>query len=39
VPFLDVERREDMFDVRYGIMRLASLFAIYYGISEFFKEP
>ena len=39
MPFLEVERREDMFDVRYGIMRLASLFAIYYGLTEFLKEP
>lgn len=37
-PLLEVERREDMFDVRYGIMRLASLCAIYYGVTEFFKE-
>jgi len=36
---LEVEKREDMFDLRMLILRLASVFAIFYGVSEFMKEP
>lgn len=28
-----------MFDFRMTLLRIASLFAIYYGVSEFMKEP
>jgi hypothetical protein len=38
-PVLDVERREDMFDLRMLLVRIASAYAIFYGISEFLKEP
>lgn len=38
-PLLDVEKREDMFDIRMLLLRIASLGAIYYGASEFMKEP
>lgn len=36
---LDVERREDMFDFRMLLVRVASASAIFYGCSEFLKEP
>jgi hypothetical protein len=38
-PVLDVERREDMFDFRMLLVRIASACAIFYGVSEFLKEP
>ena len=38
-PVLDVERREDMFDLRMLLVRIASAYAIFYGVSEFLKEP
>lgn len=38
-PVLDVERREDMFDIRMGLLRIASAAAIFYAASEFLKEP
>lgn len=38
-PLLDVSKREDIFDVRMTLLRLASGFAIYYGTTEFLKEP
>jgi len=38
-PILDVERREDMFDIRMLLVRIASAYAIFYGCSEFMKEP
>ena len=36
---LDVEKREDMFDLRMFVLRIASAGAIFYGASEFLKEP
>ena len=39
IPLLEVERRDDMFDIRYAILRIASVTAIFWGGSEFFKEP
>ena len=39
MPFLEVKKRDDMFDLRFAILRLASVFAIFYGVSELFKEP
>ena len=36
---LDVDKREDMFDVRMFVLRIASAGAIFYGASEFLKEP
>jgi len=38
-PFLEVEKRQDMFDIRMLLVRIASAFAIFYGVSEFMKEP
>lgn len=38
-PMLDVEKREDMFDFRMFVLRIASAVAIFYGASEFLKEP
>ena len=38
-PMLDVDKREDMFDVRMFVLRIASAGAIFYGASEFLKEP
>lgn len=38
-PMLDVEKREDMFDLRMFVLRIASAGAIFYGASEFLKEP
>ena len=38
-PLLEVEKRDDMFDIRYAILRIASITAIFWGGSEFFKEP
>jgi len=38
-PALEVEKREDMFDVRMIVLRIASLFAICYGANEFLKDP
>ena len=34
-----MNKREDMFDFRMLLLRLASAFAIYYGATEFLKEP
>ena len=39
LPVLSVEKREDMFDVRMLILRIASVSAIFYGASEFLKDP
>ena len=39
MPVLSVEKREDMFDFRILILRLASAAAIYYGANEFFRDP
>lgn len=36
---LDVEKRQDMFDFRMLLVRLASIYAIFFGASEFLKEP
>jgi hypothetical protein len=36
---LEVEKREDMFDIRFGILRLASVIAIFMLGSEFMHEP
>jgi len=36
---LDVEKREDMFDFRMLVLRIASVFAIFYASTEFLKEP
>lgn len=38
-PFLEVDKREDMFDIRMIILRIASASAIVYGAAEFMKEP
>jgi len=38
-PLLDCSKREDMLDFRMLLLRLASGFAIYYGATEFLKEP
>jgi hypothetical protein len=39
VPFLEYGKREDMFDVRYAILRVASVVGIFYMGAEFMKEP
>jgi len=39
IPFLDVEKREDMFDFRMIILRIASAAALVYGGAEFLKDP
>jgi len=39
IPFLEVEKREDMFDFRYAILRLASAVGVFYLGAEFLKEP
>jgi hypothetical protein len=36
---LEVEKREDMLDFRMLLVRLASIYAIYFGATEFLKEP
>ena len=36
---LDVEKRQDMFDFRMLLVRLASIYAIFFGASEFLKQP
>jgi hypothetical protein len=36
---LEVEKREDMFDIRFAILRLASIIAIFMLGSEFMHEP
>ena len=36
---LTVEKREDIFDPRMLILRIGSVAAIYYGVSEFMKDP
>lgn len=38
-PLLEVGVREDIFDFRMLILRIASVLAIAYGAQEFFKEP
>jgi len=38
-PMLEVEKREDMLDFRMLLVRLASIYAIYFGATEFLKEP
>jgi hypothetical protein len=38
-PVLDVERREDMFDIRMTLLRVASAAAIFYAGTEFLKDP
>lgn len=39
IPLLEVGMREDMYDIRMALLRIASLFAMFYGVSEFMKEP
>ena len=39
MPILSIERREDMFDPRMLILRIGSVAAIFYGASEFMKDP
>ena len=39
IPLLLVEKREDMFDIRMLLVRVASAAAIFYGAQEFLKEP
>lgn len=39
MPLLEVEKREDMFDLRMLVLRIASVAAIVYGVTEFMKEP
>jgi hypothetical protein len=39
VPFLEYGKREDMFDIRYAILRMASVVGIFYMGAEFMKEP
>ena len=34
-----MEKRQDMFDFRMLLVRLASIYAIFFGASEFLKEP
>jgi len=36
---LEAGRREDMFDLRMLVLRIASAFAIFFGVTEFMKEP
>lgn len=38
-PFLSCERREDMFDFRMLLVRIASAAAVFYGAQEFMKDP
>jgi len=38
-PVLEAGRREDMFDLRMLVLRIASAFAIFFGVTEFMKEP
>lgn len=38
-PLLSMDKREDMFDVRMLLLRIASACAIFYGAQEFFKDP
>lgn len=38
-PFLEVEKRGDMFDIRMIILRIASAAALVYASSEFLKDP
>lgn len=39
VPFLEYGKREDMFDIRYAVLRVASVVGIFYMGAEFMKEP
>ena len=39
MPFLEYGKREDMFDIRYAILRMASVVGIFYMGAEFMKEP
>ena len=39
MPVLSIEKREDMFDIRMLLVRIASVAAIFYGAQEFLKEP
>ena len=36
---LDVAKRDDMFDPRMLVLRVASAAAVYYGATEFLKDP
>ena len=38
-PILEIEKREDMFDLRMLLLRVASIVAISYGVTEFMKAP
>ena len=38
-PILSLNKREDMFDVRMLLVRIASAYAIFYGAQEFMKDP
>lgn len=38
-PLWEGYRREDMFEIRMGIVRVASAFCLFYSASEFLKEP
>ena len=38
-PILEIEKREDMFDLRMLLLRVASIVAIIYGVNEFIKAP
>jgi hypothetical protein len=38
-PILDVEKREDMFDIRMTLLRVASAASIFYAGTEFLKDP
>ena len=38
-PILSLDRREDMFDFRMLLVRIASAIAIFYGAQEFMKDP
>lgn len=39
IPILEVNKRDDIFDFRMLILRLASVAAIVYGAREFLKAP
>ena len=38
-PLLSLNMRDDMFDARMFLLRIASCCAIFYGAQEFFKDP
>ena len=39
IPILTVEKREDIFDLRMLVLRIASAAAVFYGVTEFLKDP